>query len=441
MSRLERSHLWLVRDPEPLGSYVRPLARDSKLLTDLLVSGLQVGSGVVLDARAPDRTVDLREAAREAQVEIVLDPNSVELSTAGGIHRSGVLELPWGGGELNTPDSLGTRTAPVAERIATTAVGLEVDAVLAPSHFLESFPSPWLSVDLELSRALRTALDQDNRGRRIRIYYPFISTLTVASKGPVLSRICAEMAALRDEEVIDAVWLRMHAFGSRSSGRINFNRYVKVSRELHSVGLPLIAERTGTVGLALMALGCVAGIESGITHGERCDIRTLQREPRPNQTGFSPAPRVYLPGIGAFLDRESAARFFSTPGIKNWFACQGPCCRKGHLDMLTDPRRHFLMTRASEVRRLAEVPAEMRADRYLSSWLRPASDRAIRAARVLPKLAKQRKILDDWREVFSEIHAGDQQSRPSTSPPITFVDDLSGGRSGEPASPRPRIGS
>lgn len=36
MSRLERSHLRIVRDPEPLGSYIRPLSRDIKAMSELL---------------------------------------------------------------------------------------------------------------------------------------------------------------------------------------------------------------------------------------------------------------------------------------------------------------------------------------------------------------------------------------------------------------------
>ena len=430
MSRLERSHLRIVRDPEPLGSYIRPISRDINVLSELLASGQPIGSGIIVDARPPEKSDDLRQTAKSRGVELVLDPNSVELSTDGGIDRSGMLQLPWSGGECDTPDSLGRRAEAVVESIAATAVTMSVDAVLAPAHFLESLPSRWLDLDIQLAEALRRALDEDPRGRKIRIYYPLVSNLGVLSRGPILARIRDELQRLRQDEVIDAIWLRMHAFGSTSSGRLNLRRYADVSRRLHPVGVPIIGERTGTVGLALMSLGCIAGIESGVTHGERCDIRALQREPRPGQGGFAPAPRVYLPAIGAFLNREPARQFFSAPGIKNWFACQRPCCRRGFLDMLADPRRHFLITRASEVRELAAVPAEVRPEHYLTTWLRPASDRVIRASRVLPELAKQRRRLDDWRETLSDVRSLDAKSRPTVSPPISLFDGPTPGKAG-----------
>lgn len=322
----------------------------------------------------------------------------------------------------------------VAEAIAATVLSMDVDAVLAPTHFLESFPSKWMEVDLKLTRSLRGILNQDRIGRQVRIYYPLISTLGLITKAPISARIVDELSELQSEGIVDALWLRMHAFGSTSSGRLSLRRYVKAARRLHAVGLPIIGERTGTVGLALMALGCVAGIESGVTHGERCDIRSLQREPRPGRPGFAPPLRVYLPGIGAFLNREPAAEFFKAPGIKNWFACQRSCCRAGHIDMLADPRRHFLVTRAAEVHELAAVPADLRTDYYLTSWLRPASDRAIRAARILPQLAKQRKRLDDWRETLSEIRSADAAERPSVSPSITRIDGPSPRRTGSTGS-------
>ena len=430
MSRLERSHLRIVRDPEPLGSYIRPISRDVKLLSELLASGQPIGSGLVLDARAPQKSQDLRQVARSRGVELVLDPNSVELATPGGIDRTGMLELPWSDGKQDSPASVGQRASAIVETIAAAAVDMGVDAALAPTHFLESLPSPWLDLDLQLAESLRDALDSDSRGRRIRVYYPLVSNLGVLSRGPVLSRMRAELSRLRRDEVVDALWLRMHAFGSTSSGRLNLRRYVDVSRGLHDVGVPVVGERTGTVGLALMALGCIAGIESSITHGERCDIRALQRTPRPGERGFAPAPRVYIPSIGAFVNREPAAQFFGAPGIKNWFACQRSCCRRGHIDMLADPRRHFLITRSGEVGELASVPAELRPEHYLSTWLRPASDRIIRAARVLPELAKQRGRLDDWRETLSDIRTLDAQSRPSVSLPISAFDETLRGQAG-----------
>jgi len=417
-----RGHLRLVRDPEPLGSYIRPLERDFRLIEDLLAVRRSIGTGLILDARDPSRSAELRDLARESGIEVCLDPNAVELSTPSGFERSRISSLPWAGNGVDSPESLARRMESFTSTIATTAVDMRVDSVLVPTHFLDSFPSQWFDLDLRLTRALRASLNEVPLGCSIRLHYPLVSRLVELTKEPVRQRVIAALRQLAVEGSIDAIFMRMHGFGTTTSGRLTLRRYVRVARDLHKVGLPIVGERTGTIGLALLALGCVSGIESGVTHGDRCDIRSLQRPPKKDAKGFAPAPRVYLPAIGVFLNRDPARQFFGAPGIKNWFACQAECCKNGHVDMIADPRRHFLVTRSNEVNHIGVVPMEIRSENYLNKWLRPASDRAIRAARVLPDLSKHRDRLDAWRETVSEIiYAEDRSRRPSVAPILKSV--------------------
>jgi len=419
MSRLERSHLRVVRDPEPLGSYIRPLHRDYSYSARLLAAGHRVGTGFVVDACDIPRSEDLRQLASERGLEVVLDPRSIELSTAGGIRRSGVLQLPWSAGRIDRPEDFSAaRRRDTASSIADTALEMGVSAILAPTHFLDSFPGRWFDIDLELASQVRAQLDRDSRGQRVRVYYPLASSLGVLAPEAVQQRVSEQLGELARSGVVDAVWLRMHGFGTTSSGPLNIRRYVRIARGLHTLGVPVVGERTGTVGVALLAFGCVSAIESSVTHGERCDIRSLQKVPKEGAGGFSPAPRVYLPSIGAFLDRELAAEFLNHRSVKNWFACQGSCCRRGVIDMLAEPRRHFLVSRAAEVAAFERTPQEARVEQYFSSWLRPASDRAIRAARVLEALGRHRERLDQWRETFSEIRERDAAKRPTVSVPL-----------------------
>jgi len=53
-------------------------------------------------------------------------------------------------------------------------------------------------------------------------------------------------------------------FGN-NSGHVSLFRYIQSCRELVSLDLPIVAERTGTIGLALVAFGAVSGLESGVT--------------------------------------------------------------------------------------------------------------------------------------------------------------------------------
>lgn len=423
MSREEQSPLRIVRDPEPLGSIIRPIARDLRVLTDLIEAKAVSLTSVIVDARKPSLSEDLREVAHASNVETILDPNSIELSTLGGFQLSGVRELSWASDEPDTPPSLTTRIDEVSEQIAAAAVDLRVDAVLAPTHFLDAAPT-WLDLDARLTRTLRSRLSSTRAGRDVRIYYPLVSRIGDLRRPPVLSAVYSQLVRLAGDGTVDAIFLRMHSFGTSKSGRMSFRRYVSLARDLHAIGLPLVAERTGTVGLALLALGCVGGIESGVAMGETYDVRRLQRAKKPRGENDQPIKipmRIYLPTIGAFLTRNEAKEFFDKRGVRNWFACQGPCCRAGHEDMIRDPRRHFLCVRGGEVEKLSKVPREIRAKQYMDNWLRPASDRAIRATRVLPSLRTHRERLDAWRETVSEIQSNDSADRPTVSPSFVFA--------------------
>ncbi len=70
--------------------------------------------------------------------------------------------------------------------------------------------------------------------------------------------------------------------------------------------------------------------------------------------------------------------------------------------MQLDPRRHFIRRRALEVAGLSRIPADLRAGHYLENFLRPASDRALRAAEVTPALESVRQRLDSWRGTLGE---------------------------------------
>jgi hypothetical protein len=335
----------------------------------------------------------LREQAQIAGLEVVLDPRVMELATPGGFARKNLRELPWAGLDVHSADDfLGTRAPSLVNELAQLAVAMKVSAVLAPTHFLEGRGSRWVTVDSESATMLREALNAAG-GEDIALYYVLASSFTVLDP----TERASVLARLRDKP-LDALWLRIHNFGTSSSGPVNLRRYVALCRDAHQLGLPVVAERTGTVGLPLLALGCVGGIESGITFG---DAGAWQR--RPSGKPFIPQPRVYLPEIGAFLPVREAGQFLRRRGMHG-HVCQGRgCCRRGVEDMLGDPRRHFVVSRAREIESLSRLPAGLRTQQYLETWLRPASDRATRAMQVDESLERHRKRLDQWRGAIGAI--------------------------------------
>lgn len=412
MSVPGRRRLWLPGND--LASYVRPFPRDFSYLARLIAEGRSVGNGIVVDPRDRQRSESLRDIAREEDIELVLDPLSVELATEIGHNRTGMTSLPWASSSPHQAEALNLAGIyRYSDSLARTAVHFGTSAVLAPTHFLESIPSPWLDIDFKLTLALRERLNRRGVDGTL-IYYPLAVRLKTLQSERNRVAILQHLHSLVAAEAIDAVWLRIPGFGVAESGPVNLRRYFELARGLHGLGVPVVAERTGTIGVALLAFGAVGGIEQGVTVGERYDLRPLLAR-KASKGGFLPAPRVYVKEIGAFLSRKDARKLLAHRTVKNRFACQLPCCPRGVEDMLEDPRRHFLVSRAKEVEQLSRVPEADRADLYLETWLRPASDRATLAARLNPKLRKQRERLDRWRESLGELRVRDRATAPSVS--------------------------
>ena len=384
----------------PLGGYLRPGHRDSALLANLITQGFDVASGVVLDPAAADRTEELRGAALTAGMEVVVDPRTVELALPGGFTRTTVASLPWAGQALHTAaDLTGVGGDSLCRAIASHVVEVGATAVLAPTHYISGVPS-WLSVDAELTRKLRSALDVLG-AQQVAIYYPLVSTLKAVASGPLSDRVVSQLESLASGGVIDAIWLRLHPFGTNAAGPVNLRRYLSFAINLQSTGLPVVGERTGTIGLALLAFSAVGAIESSVTYGDRFDVGSLKRPG--DGPGFIPPPRVYLASVGAMVERREAEALFAKRGIRSRHVCQGSCCPRGVRDMIADPRRHFVITRSREIAALSVVPAGARPEHYLTTWLRPASDRAVQLAEVDQNLARDRLRLDSWRVSLSAI--------------------------------------
>ena len=196
---------------------------------------------------------------------------------------------------------------------------------------------------------------------------------------------------------VDAILLRAHPFGS-DSGPNALRGYIEACRDLHDLGVALVAERSGTIGLALMAFGAVGGIENGVTLGEEFDANRLIR---PTQRGrpFSAHSRVYLSELGVFLTPAQADEMFQAPRMKT-FACRDTdCCRHGAQDMVRDPRRHFVIQRTKEVAHLTQAPEQARASVYLEDMLRPATDRLVRVLDAALEDGTHKKLENEWRKL------------------------------------------
>jgi hypothetical protein len=380
---------------EPLGLFLRPGYNDHKVVLQLLSEGRSSLTGVVFDPSAISIQEELRTEVRRRNLWAVLDSRLMEMATPNGYteRRS---TLPWGGAGPHRPQDLsGAAGQSIAAALVEFITKHGFNAVLV-GHYLElGAQDTWFAVDLALLRHLRRQLDARSLDD-VAIYYA-LGVPTSVFHDP---RKRADLKQGLQSVDIEGLWLRVHPFGA-SSGHVTLQQFIQSCRDLHRLGLPLVVEKAGSIGLALLAFGAVSGIESGVSSGDKFDFNRLARPRSQKKANFAAHARVYLPGLGVFLNRDEASAFFTNRSLKASFGCQNTsCCRRGTTDTVADPRRHFVFTRMEEVGAIGQVPPTLRPHQYLENVLRPATDRLGRVLQnnlgeeIKARLEKERRKLD-----------------------------------------------
>jgi hypothetical protein len=391
--------------PEPLALFFRPGRADHTTLNQLLSENRVGMSGVVFDACHLSFQNELRADLLTRGLFTVLDPLIMEMATPGGLTGERA-KLPWANSNPHSPADFDSKKVDRCARLIADCVKKnDFNSVLAPSHYLAHGANDrWLLIDRRLTLQLRRELD-DVGCKQIAIYYPLAVPTSVFFDG--IQRKALK-AALQNLDV-NGMWLRVHPFGSHSGG-INLQKYIFACQDFHSLKLPLIAEKTGSLGLALLAFGAIAGIESGITSGEQFNFGRLKARSK-IKPAFSARPRVYVASLGIFLKPSEAIEFFKDPKLRQYACRDTDCCHLGFDSMIRDPRRHFTFTRMEEVASLSAVPERLRPSGYLQRMLRPADDHL---TRVLPQitappaiikhLEQRRRRLHGWRRTLTEMN-------------------------------------
>jgi hypothetical protein len=360
-------------------------------------------NGVVLDpvaAEGPHK--ELLQEVNRRFLETILDPRFMELATPQGFTESRATKLKWAGTKQHTLGNLaGTAGKDKIAQLADFVMEIGFSSVIAPTHFIQGVADPWFATDQRLTEELRLALDRRG-GQEVTLQY------ALALSGAVFAD-AAERDGIRnalEELPLDAVRLRIHPFGN-GSGHVSLLRYIQSSRDLVSLGLPIIAERAGNIGLALLAFGAVSGLESGVTFGDKFDIGVLRRERI--QSGFV-APRVYLSDLGLFVPKAAARGMFKDHRLRGLLVCHDSACCARAEDMVSQSRRHFVFSRMAEVTALNRPPAQQRPMEYLERMLRPATDRMARVlqleihdATLRTKFENEQSKQAGWRFTLGEL--------------------------------------
>jgi hypothetical protein len=365
----------------PIAAFLRVGHTGHRKLEALLASNRLPIRRMVFDAGHIHEQVELVKALKARGYETVLDPNSAEMATLGRF-ASSIGNLPWGNPDRpwQPEDFSKTRNLDTAKAVAEFAIKYEVDAVLAPTHFIESVPSLWTNVDLKACEQLRRELDQSG-GKDVAIDYQLIATNTLLKDQAACAALVSDLPGLP----IENIWLRASGFGATSTGAAT-RSFIESVRRFHDLKRPLIADYAGGYsGLAAASFGAVGGICHGVAQKEKFKASEWQR---PATGGGGSAKRIYVPELDRSFKEEELDALFEAKGGRARFGCNdSTCCQHGIEDMIEKPHVHFITQRSRQIESLSSVPEARRADHFLLQHL----DVAIRSARYGARL----KVPDD----------------------------------------------
>ena len=410
--------------PDPLGLFIRAGRNDQKDLQTFISSGAAAFSGVVFEAKRVANQQELLSLVIERGLDAVLDPQTQAMATLGG-YTPNMANLPWSKKRQHTIDDFATelQRRQMADELAQFAVRFGFTQIISPSHLVSDADDPWMKIDIDLANMVRAALDKHG-ATHVQVNYSLAVSYEVFRTE---TKRVAVVEQLR-RATADALWLNISGTGSDSSPTA-ITRYSEAASDFHILDVPIVADHAGgLMGLSLMAFGAVGGLSHGITLGERFDTNSWLK--KPDGTPFSAKTRVYIPQIDLMLSRVDTEKLFEAGNgrARTAFGCKDTnCCHRGIDDMLQAPARHFLYQRTHQVSGLGQVPESIRPSQFLEEHVRPASDIALKATKiVLPedltkKFAKQSKRLNDLRITLGPYATKRREVRSFARHPITRV--------------------
>ncbi len=373
----------------PLAGYLRLGHTGHRKLADLHAAGRFPYSRIVVDASHFIEQKELVKALKASGCEVVLDPNFAEMATPGRFGSSALRRLPWA--NLDRPweasDFGRNRNLNIAKALAEFVVAAGVDAVLAPTHLIESSGDSWWPIDLHLCEALRIELDRLG-ALEIAVDYQLITTGTILKEGEVRTAFALDLMDLP----IENIWLRTSGFGATATGA-GTRQFIESVRGLHMLNKPLIADHVGGfAGLSTLAFGAVAGMSHGV--GQKEGFKASDWRKVPSSRGGT-SMRAYVPELDRYFKEDQLQAIYEARG-KSRFGCSDTsCCQGGSDDMIEASHAHFLTQRHRQIDDLSRVPETRRIEQFLLRYLDPA----IRSARYGAKL----KIADE--KVMAAVNA------------------------------------
>lgn len=324
---------------------------DHKVAEEFLAGDSSGVSAIIIDATNVRFQSLVAEAAREAGVTVLVEPLTERLRDPGFEPRlnyadSYPLKLD-SFSSLSAKAQLVERVLQIQETVATTFV--------TPHFYVDSDASLELNIDL----ASLTAQACRQTGKQVR------AILTVSRQFLAESGKARQVGQSFKRAGVDSIDLRLSPLGGEDEGPRKIASTFGILRDLAASGLFTTLGFQGNIGQTALSLGLVDSYSTGIGYREQVNhmavIRRQKQPPTPNADSFGPVAGVYIPEAAITVPRNIARVLYADTGIRSRLACSLGSCSDSIEGPITDPRAHFLHSRAALVTRTLEAPKAWRA--------------------------------------------------------------------------------
>jgi len=369
----------------PIAQFVRIGDAHNKI-GELHAAGRLPLKRAVFEASRLKHQKQLIEVFRSTGIEIVLDPQTAELSALSKFSGQ-VRFTPWASYGNGTPispyDFAGTLLKEICAEIARTAIEFKFDVCLAPTHYLaDRNYDGWLKIDRKACLQLRYELDSRG-GSDISIDFPILHSHVALNQADVRSNILAAI----DNLPIDYVWIRPSGLEG-DSGPLQIKQFLNALASLHNTGKPIILDQIGGyTALAPIAFGLASGKSHGIGDRERFNASNWHKPAKEidKDSAFGRTARISIPGLRRSLTRNEVEFLSKAKGGKRLLGCgDRACCLHGFTDMIEDHRSHLAYQTFKDIREIERVPVLRRGNYFIEGSLRDSVRKSGDVSRLNP---------------------------------------------------------
>lgn len=305
---------------------------------------------IMLHAKDIARQNAAAEVAKDAGVQVMLDPATDKLASAG----FGLEKFPCYAGSPYDIDTL-ARVQDARRELVERVLEIQPDAVtrlIAPHFHVADQRTANLNVSLAEMSGVMGDLE-------VRAVVSLPTSYTVAAADELAREYYR--AGVRDVE------LRFSPLGGDNEGIKKIKTVFAILDRFRDAGHTVLLGQSGNIGQAAVALGHADAYSVGIGIGEKVDhagvVRRLATPPKPrtdDKSGGGPSSGIYLPGLALTVSRDRGKKLLSNTDIRSKITCRIGSCGASIAGPMEDPRTHYLHSRTAEMSALTSKPARWR---------------------------------------------------------------------------------